>query len=201
METIALTGGIASGKSMVARRLQKLGAAVVDADLTTHRLQEVHAPLWEAYVAHFGEKILLPESGELNRPMIADIIYGNDEERRAVNAMAHTTIKKAMYDEAAALKEQDCRVIFFDVPLLFEAGWDKDFARIWLVYVPFERQIKRLMLRDNMTEERARRIIDAQMPAEEKIAKASVVIDNSGNRRRTYRQVDREFALLNVGDE
>ena len=92
-------------------------------------------------------------------------------------------------------------LLFFDVPLLFEAGWDKDFARIWLVYVPFERQIKRLMLRDNMTEERARRIIDAQMPAEEKIAKASVVIDNSGNRRRTYRQVDREFALLNVGDE
>ena len=194
---IALTGGIASGKSTVSRRLKKLGATVVDADATTARLQEPGAPVWRAYVAHFGERILL-ENGALNRPMIANIIYGDERERMAVNAMAHPLVKGAMYEEAAAAS--DCPAIIFDVPLLFEIGWEKEFAAIWLVYVPPEKQLVRLMRRNNIAdEEEARRIITAQMPLDEKRARADIVIDNGGNLRRTYAQVDAAWATLIEG--
>ena len=188
MKKIALTGGIASGKSTAAKILKKLGAGIIDADGVTRRLQEPHAPIWEAYVARYGQEILLAGSEELDRPKIADIIYGDKQERLAVNAMAHPLIRQAMFDEANELPA-DCPAAVFDVPLLFESGMYSDFSIVWLVYVPPEVQLTRLMHRDGMTREKALRIIAAQMPAEEKLPGADFVIHNGASKFLMMRQI------------
>ena len=188
MKKIALTGGIASGKSTAAGILQKFGARIIDADRITHRLQAPHEPIWNAYVARYGQGILLADSEELNRPKIADIIYRDKQERLAVNAIAHPLVKRAMFAEAAALPA-DCPAAVFDIPLLFESGMAKDFAIVWLIYVPPEVQLARLMHRDGMTRETADRIIAAQMPAEEKLPGTDLVINNGVGRYMTRRQL------------
>lgn len=188
MKIIGLTGGIASGKSTVADILIENGYKVIDCDKIAWALAEPQREIWQIYLERYGERVLNPDR-TLNRQAVADIVFRDKEELTAINALVHPIIKGQMWEEAALAKKNGVQTIFFDVPLLFEAGFDTMTDENWLVYVLPEIQKKRLMARNGYSEEEALRRISSQMSLEKKKLLADVVIDNNGDVEELHRQV------------
>ncbi|HIQ63142.1 MAG: dephospho-CoA kinase [Christensenellales bacterium] len=168
MWVIGLTGGIASGKSTAARMLSELGAAVVDADEIARALTGPGGAAADAVMKRFGT---------LDRRALAARIFADEQERRALNAMVHPLVRRAMQEAVAAL---DAPAAVLDVPLLFEAGMDDLCDEIWVVHVPTDVQLARVMERDGLAREAALARIRSQMPTEEKLRRADCAIDTSG---------------------
>ena len=182
MKIIGLTGGIACGKSTVSTELRALGAAIIDADALAHELSQPHQPLYNAYVQRFGREIVT-ENGTLDRAAIARRVFADPAVRAEVDAIAHPLIRMAAEERLRAAREENKRAAVLDVPLLFEAGWDALADETWVVALPREEQLARLLARDtSMDEGEARARIAAQMPLAEKCARADVIIDNSGTK-------------------
>ena len=180
MKIIGLTGGIACGKSTVSAELRALGAAIVDADALAHELSQPHQPIYNAYVEHFGREIVTAD-GTLDRAAIARRVFADPAVRAEVEAIAHPIIRSAAEERLRAARDENKRAAVLDVPLLFEAGWDALADETWVVALPREEQLARLLARDtSMDAGEARARIAAQMPLAEKCARADVVIDNSG---------------------
>ncbi len=180
MRIIGLTGGIASGKSTVAKILEKHGAIVIDADQLA---REVVAPGEAAYydiIAAFGDGIL-NDDHTINRTALGKIVFADPEARRRLENITHPAIGKRAEEKLAELKRGGERAVFYMAPLLIEAGATSRVDEIWVVYIDTEEQIKRVMERDKITAEEARQKIAAQMPMEEKRRYGSVVIDNRGS--------------------
>lgn len=188
MKIIGLTGGIASGKSTVANMLIENGYKVIDCDKIAWALAEPQREIWQIYLERYGERVLNPDR-TLNRQAVADIVFRDKEELTAINALVHPIIKGQMWEEAAQAKKNGVQTIFFDVPLLFEAGFDTMTDENWLVYVLPEIQKERLMARNGYSEEEALRRISSQMSLEKKKLLADVVIDNNGDVEELHRQV------------
>lgn len=184
---IGITGGIASGKSTVTNFLRQKGFQVVDADAVVHQLQKPSGRLYQVLVEHFGEKILL-ENGELNRPLLASLIFSNPEEQE----WSKRTQGEIIREELATLRDQLAQtedVFFMDIPLLFEQGYDSWFDEIWLVYVDKKTQIERLMNRDHLNIEEAQARLESQWSLSKKKKLASHIIDNSGTQEELVKQV------------
>ena len=184
---IGITGGIASGKSTVTNFLRKQGFQVVDADALVHQLQKPGGRLFEALVQHFGQEIIL-ENGELNRPLLASLIFSNPEEREWSKQIQGEIIR----EELATLRDQLAQtesIFFMDIPLLFEQDYSAWFDETWLVYVEPDVQMERLMKRDQLSKDLAISRLSAQWPLEEKKGLASQVIDNNGNQDLLLTQV------------
>ena len=182
MKIIGLTGGIACGKSTVSTELRALGAAIIDADALAHELSQPHQPLYNAYVQRFGREIVT-ENGTLDRAAIARRVFADPAVRAEVDAIAHPLIRMAAEERLRAARDENKRAAVLDVPLLFEAGWDALADETWVVALPREEQLARLLARDtSMDEGEARARIAAQMPLAEKCARADVIIDNSGTK-------------------
>lgn len=184
---IGITGGIASGKSTVTEFLRQKGFQVVDADAVVHQLQKPSGRLYQVLVEHFGEKILL-ENGELNRPLLASLIFSNPEEQE----WSKRTQGEIIREELATLRDQLVQpedIFFMDIPLLFEQGYDSWFDEIWLVYVDKKTQIERLMNRDHMNIEEAQARLESQWSLSKKKKLASHIIDNSGTQKELVNQV------------
>ena len=182
MKIIGLTGGIACGKSTVSTELRALGAAIIDADALAHELSQLHQPLYNAYVQRFGREIVTAD-GTLDRAAIARRVFADPAVRTEVDAIAHPLIRMAAEERLRAARDENKRAAVLDVPLLFEAGWDALADETWVVALPREEQLKRLLARDKaMDEGEARARIAAQMPLAEKCARADVIIDNSGTK-------------------
>ena len=180
MKIIGLTGGIACGKSTVSTELRARGAAIIDADALAHELSQPHQPLFNAYVQRFGREIVT-ENGTLDRAAIARRVFADPAVRAEVDAIAHPLIRMAAEERLRAARDENKRAAVLDVPLLFEAGWDALADETWVVALPREEQLARLLARDKaMDAGEARARIAAQMPLAEKCARADVVIDNSG---------------------
>ena len=180
MKIIGLTGGIACGKSTVSTELRTLGAAIVDADALAHELSQPHQPIYNAYVERFGREIVTAD-GMLDRVAIARRVFADPAVRAEVDAIAHPLIRMAAEERLRAARDENKRAAVLDVPLLFEAGWDALADETWVVALPREEQLARLLARDtSMDAGEARARIAAQMPLAEKCARADVVIDNSG---------------------
>lgn len=180
MKIIGLTGGIACGKSTVSTELRALGAAIVDADALAHELSQPHRPIYNAYVERFGREIVTVD-GTLDRAAIARRVFADTALRAEVEAIAHPIIRRAAEERLRAARDENKRAAVLDVPLLFEAGWDALADETWVVALPREEQLARLLARDKaMDAGEARARIAAQMPLAEKCARADVVIDNSG---------------------
>ena len=190
---IGITGGIASGKSTVTNFLRKQGFQVVDADAVVHQLQKPGGRLFEALVQHFGQEIIL-ENGELNRPLLASLIFSNPEEREWSKQIQGEIIRK----ELATLRDQlaQTEVFFMDIPLLFEQDYVSWFDETWLVYVDRDVQVERLMKRDHLSKDEAESRLAAQWPLEKKKHLASNILDNNGNQDQLLTQV---FSLLEGG--
>ena len=192
---IGITGGIASGKSTVTNFLRQKGFEVVDADALVHQLQKPGGRLYQILVEHFGEKVLL-EDGELNRPLLASLIFSNSEERE----WSKETQGQIIREELRVLKDkfnETEELFFMDIPLLFEQDYASWFDEIWLVYVSRDTQLDRLMKRDYLTIEDAQARLASQWPLEEKKRLASHILDNNGSREQLLSQV---ASLLQGGD-
>ena len=184
---IGITGGIASGKSTVTNFLRQKGFQVVDADAVVHQLQKPGGRLFKALVQHFGQEIIL-ENGELNRPLLASLIFSNTEEREWSKQIQGEIIR----EELARLRDQLAQteeIFFMDIPLLFEQDYSSWFNETWLVYVELDVQMERLMKRDQLSKDLAISRLSAQWPLEEKKGLASQVIDNNGNQDLLLTQV------------
>ena len=192
---IGITGGIASGKSTVTNFLRQKGFEVVDADALVHQLQKPGGHLYQILVEHFGEKVLL-EDGELNRPLLASLIFSNYEEREWSKQTQGQIIREELGSLRDKLAQTD-DVFFMDIPLLFEQDYASWFDEIWLVYVSRDTQLDRLMKRDYLTIEDAQARLASQWPLEEKKRLASHILDNNGSREQLLSQV---ASLLQGGD-
>ena len=192
---IGITGGIASGKSTVTNFLREQGFQVVDADAVVHQLQKPGGRLYQLLVQHFGQEIIL-ENGELNRSLLASLIFSNPEERE----WSKQTQGEIIRDELAALRDQLAQtetIFFMDIPLLFEQDYANWFDEIWLIYVDRDVQVERFMKRDYLSMEVAESRLAAQWPLEEKKKLASHILDNNGSRNQLVSQV---VKLLEGGD-
>ena len=184
---IGITGGIASGKSTVTEFLRQKGFQVIDADAVVHQLQKPSGRLYQVLVEYFGEKILL-ENGELNRPLLASLIFSNPEEQE----WSKRTQGEIIREELAALRNQFAQteaLFFMDIPLLFEQNYAAWFDETWLVYVNRDVQLERLMKRDQISREAAESRLNSQWPLERKISLASHSLDNNGNQEQLIAQV------------
>ena len=192
---IGITGGISSGKSTVTNFLRQKGFEVVDADAVVHKLQKSGGRLYQILVEHFGEKVLL-EDGELNRPILASLIFSNPEEQE----WSKETQGQIIREELSSLRDKFAQtedLFFMDVPLLFEQEYASWFDETWLVYVSRDTQLDRLMKRDYLTIEDAQARLASQWPLEEKKRLASHILDNNGSREQLLNQVS---SLLQGGD-
>ena len=192
---IGITGGIASGKSTVTNFLRQKGFQVVDADAVVHQLQKPGGRLYQVLVQHFGQEIILG-NGELNRPLLASLIFSNPEERE----WSKQTQGEIIREELAALREQLAQtetIFFMDIPLLFEQDYSAWFDETWLVYVDRDVQVDRFMKRDHLSMEVAESRLAAQWSLEEKKKLASHILDNNGSRDQLVTQV---VKLLEGGD-
>ncbi|WP_434350721.1 dephospho-CoA kinase [Streptococcus sp. KHUD_014] len=192
---IGITGGIASGKSTVTSFLRQKGFEVVDADALVHQLQKSGGRLYQILVEHFGEKILL-ENGELNRPLLASLIFSNSEEQE----WSKETQGQIIREELGSLRDKSAQtedLFFMDIPLLFEQNYASWFDETWLVYVSRDTQLDRLMKRDYLTIEDAQARLASQWLLEEKKRLASHILDNNGSREQLLSQV---ASLLQGGD-
>lgn len=184
---IGITGGIASGKSTVTNFLREKGFQVVDADAVVHQLQRPGGRLYQLLVQHFGQEIIL-ENGDLNRPLLASLIFSNPEERE----WSKQTQGEIIREELTALRDQLVQteaMFFMDIPLLFEQDYVNWFDETWLVYVDRDVQVERFMKRDQLSKEVAESRLAVQWPLEEKKKLASHVLDNNGNRDQLLDQV------------
>jgi len=176
-----LTGGIASGKSTVSKYLADAGARIVDADQIAREVVRKGKRAYDEIVASFGTRILLPD-GEIDRERLGDIIFNVPEEKERLDAIVHPRVFERSTELIVAIGEQSPdAVVVLDIPLLLEAGMERDFAEVIVVYVPEALQLERLMKRDGIEQKAAMARIRSQMPIEEKRRRATLVIDNSGS--------------------
>ena len=192
----ALTGGIATGKSTIARMFQKCGAHLIDADIVARQIVASDQPAWREIIAHFGQEIVR-ETGELDRKQLGAIIFQHPEEREVLNQITHPRVIEEIRREEAQLHLRSPeKLIIVDVPLLIETGMHADYPAVILAYLPEAAQLRRLMERDQLSEADARRRIQAQMPMEEKLRCATHVVNNAGSLEETFRQAQAIYAAL-----
>ncbi|MGI5844825.1 MAG: dephospho-CoA kinase [Candidatus Xenobium sp.] len=185
---LGLTGSIAAGKSTVARVLLDKGAALVDADQVSRDLTGPGSPVLSRLVERFGSEILDSE-GRLDRANLALRVFNSAEDLEALNEITHPAIWKESLSRLAELGARHPVVVLM-APLLLEHGAEAIVDQVWVVDLPLEEQLRRLIDRDGLSRDEALRRIRSQMPAAEKAARADVLIDNSGTLEQTRALVD-----------
>ena len=186
---LGLTGGIATGKSTVSRYLAEKGYPIVDADLIARRVVEPETEGLAKIVAHFGQGII-KKDGSLDREKLGALVFSQPEKRLTLNAILSQYIRRAIEEETAALVNEKHPLVVLDIPLLYEVGYESDCDAVMVVYTTVEEQLKRLMTRNQLTEEEALNRIASQKSIEDKKMRADSVIDNNGARDQTYEQVE-----------
>lgn len=190
---VALTGGIASGKSTVADHWDELGAVIIDADVLSREMVEPGTPGLAEIVERFGPGVLAAD-GTLDRAALAGIVFGDEQARRDLESILHPRIRaRAAQLEAAAPVGA---VVVHVIPLLVETGRTQGFDAIVVVDVPPSIQLERAMARDSSAREQAVARISAQAPREERRAVATHVIDNSGDRAALLAESTRVWQTL-----
>ena len=193
MLEIGLTGSIGSGKSTVAALLVERGAVLLDADAIVREIQQPGTPVFTAMVEHWGDDIVA-DDGTLNRQAVADRVFGDADELAALNAIVHPAVADEMTRRRKALASTDATVIL-DIPLLVESGHE-GLAGIIVVDVDPELAVERLMTHRGFTETDARGRIARQASRTDRLARADVVVDNSGSLNDLVAQVDLVQAWL-----
>lgn len=187
MKVIGLTGDAGSGKSTVARILAGLGATVVDADQVVRKLTAPGSPVLEQIVHAFGKTVLNPD-GTLDRPRLAARVFANPGELTVLNRITHPPVLEVLEARIRTVRSQERGVLVLEVPLLLETGMHSLVDQVWLVTADRPVKLGRLRKR-GLSPELAERILEAQMPQEQKIVHAHRIIDNNGSLTRTREQV------------
>jgi dephospho-CoA kinase len=183
---VGLTGGIASGKSLVGAMFVKLGAALVDTDVVAREVVAVGEPGLAAVAAEFGPAVLLP-SGEINRPALRSLVFADDAKRHRLESILHPLIRSRT---RAKLAELEVPYALVAVPLLVETSFGELVERILVVDCPESLQLERLMRRDGIPKPEALAMVQAQVDRATRLKAAHDVVDNSGTPDATRRQVE-----------
>jgi dephospho-CoA kinase len=190
VKLVGLTGGIASGKSTVARRLEQRGAVHIDADLLAREVVQPGTPALDAIRARFGAGVISPD-GRLDRPALGAIVFADTEALSDLNGIVHPAVRQRTAELIAEAEARDAdAVVVYNVPLLVEAQVPHPFDLIVVTHAPRDVRIDRLIRLRASSEEDARRRVDAQASDEERLARADVVIDTAGSVDDTLRQAD-----------
>jgi dephospho-CoA kinase len=188
MRIIGLTGGIGSGKSTVSEMLRELGATIVDADQGARAVVEPGQPALDEIMATFGAEIVGPD-GRLDRQKLADRVFSDDEARARLNAITHPRVREWMAERIGEAAAEGAEVVVLDIPLLYESGLDAGLEEVAVVWTPAGEQVRRAVERGG-EEPDVRARVAAQLPLDEKRARATRVIDNSGSPQETRQQVE-----------
>jgi len=196
MLNVGLTGGIATGKSTVAQLLVEKGARLIDLDEISHAVMAPEGPVWRAVVRHFGEGIL-DEDGTIDRRKLGNIVFADREKLDLLNRLVHPAVFEEWHKRIEAIRmEQPDAVVLSDIPLLIEAGMKPMVDLVLLVYVPPEEQIARLVARSGLSREEAQKRIASQMPIDEKLPIADIVVRNDGSPEATRKALHAVWTQL-----
>lgn len=188
MTLVGLTGGIASGKSTVARMFSELGARVIDVDALAHRVMEPGRRAYKEVLERFGDDVR-DAGGDIDREKLGRMVFSDESARKALEHITHPMIGAEILKEIGALRAQGEKNIIVEAPLLVEAGMHAWLRPFIVVSVDEETQIDRLIRRNGYSREEALRRVRAQMPIDKKTALADYTIDNSGDLDLTRSQV------------
>ena len=184
---LGLTGGIASGKSTVARFIKEFGGLIIDFDMLARKVVRPGQKAWKEIVEYFGEDILL-DNREIDRKRLSEIVFLDSEKRKMLEGFTHPAIGKEFVNEVYRMASgEKSPIIQTIVPLLIECEMQDLFHAVILVYCPREKQVQRLIERDGITRDMAMKIINAQMPIDEKIKYADFIINNDDSLEETKR--------------
>ena len=190
-----LTGGIATGKSTVGRLLSEANSAVIDADVLARKAVEPGAYAYNQLVQDFGEGILNLDKG-LNREKLAAELFGSAESRKKIEAIIHPEVRRLSFKEYREFEGKKYFPIFYDVPLLYEKSMEKLFKAVVVVACDPEIQLERLMSRNNLSENDAKKRISSQLALKKKIERADFVIWNNGSLKDLSSEVDTLLSYL-----
>jgi dephospho-CoA kinase len=179
MKWIGLTGGIASGKSTVARILRELGHSVVDADALARLVVAKNGPAYREVLSVFGPEFV-DGKGDLDRKKLGQIVFSDQKKRLQLEQIIHPKVKYLALLEKSRLETEGKSIAFYDVPLLYEKNLEAEFDAILLVYAPESMQIERMMIRNGYSESEARERMQAQIPIEQKLLRSPHVVMNTG---------------------
>jgi dephospho-CoA kinase len=195
MLKVALTGGIATGKTYVLERFRERGVPCLDADDLAHGVMSAGTGATAAIAAHFGDGMLAPD-GSVDRAKLGPIVFGDPAARRALEAIVHPAVYRSLSAAVSAFELAGDSLVVADIPLLFETGAETRFNRVIVAACPPALQLTRLLER-GLSETAARQRLAAQWPIDEKVSRADFVIRTDGAFEETNRQVDQVLNLLN----
>lgn len=196
MLSVGLTGGIACGKSTVAEMFVRLGAYLIDLDKLAHEVQEPGEPAWRKIIDYFGNDVVGNDQ-KIDRNKVAAIVFNQPEKLQALNDIVHPSVYEEWQARLKSIITSDPRaIILSDIPLLFEARMQSLFDLTIVVMIPSAEQIVRLMARNGMTEEEARKRIKNQMPIGDKAGLADIVINNQSSIADTRKRVQEVWGEL-----
>ena len=176
MKVIGLTGGIGSGKSTVSQLLAELGAVILDADEIGHEAFKPDTEIWRQVVAAFGRQILTPD-GNIDRKKLGNIVFGNPESLSRLNQIMHPRMYALAKAQLEEYRRQGTRVVVLEAPLLLEAGWTSLVDEVWVTTAPEATVLKRLEERTGLSQAESLTRLRSQLPAEERLKYADVVIN------------------------
>jgi len=180
MIVIGLTGGIASGKSTVAKILAELGAMVIDADKVGHEALRPHTEAWRKVVAAFGKEIL-GQNEEIDRSKLAQLVFNDPKGLKRLNSIMHPLMHEMVRKKIEGLRREGAEVVVLEATLLIEAKWTDLVDQVWVTISPEESVINRLISQKRFTEEQARARIKSQTPISRRARRADVVIRNDSD--------------------
>jgi dephospho-CoA kinase len=196
MLIVGLTGGVASGKSVVSQVWKEEGAYLIDADRIAREVVQPRTPAWKALVKAFGKEIL-QEDGSIHRKKLATRVFSNPVERELLNRILHPRIKREIDRRIKGIGQKGPKaIVVIDAALLVETGYYRDVDQVVVVTSTKKQQIERLRRREQMAQEMARGIIDSQISGEERIKVADIIIRNEGSRKKTERKAKEVFEEL-----
>lgn len=195
MFKVALTGGVASGKSTVIRLFQAQGVPVIDADEVARGVVAPDGPAYEAVRQAFGSEYFHPD-GTLNREKLGHRVFSHPEDRQRLNALIHPAIAQEMQRRLQHLEARREPLVIVEIPLLFELGLESAYDRVIVVYVDRDTQIHRLQSRDQRERAQIEGMLRAQLSLKDKCRRADYVIDNRGSCQNTRKQVHNILAEI-----
>jgi dephospho-CoA kinase len=195
---VALTGGIATGKSHVRERFERLGVPTIDSDRLAREAVAPGSPGFAAVVERFGQGVL-DANGVLDRHKLGAVVFADEQSRKALESIIHPEVRRATDAWFTSLDPAQHPYAIADIPLLFEVNRERDFDVVIVVAAEPETQITRVMQRDSLSEIEARQRLAAQLPIDEKVRRADFVIRTDGSIADTERQVSEVWRALLAG--
>jgi len=176
MKVIGLTGGIGSGKSTVSKFLAELGAVIIDADKVGHEALKLGTEVWREVVAAFGRQILTPD-GDINREKLSEIVFRNSESLLRLNQIMHPRMYDMVRAQLEGYRKQEVGVVVLEAPLLIEANWTSLVNEVWVTVASESTVLRRLKEKFELSEPESMARIHSQLPSEEKVKHADVIIN------------------------